>query len=447
MKSFVHFFGHILKFCVFICFILTLGFRPQPTSDSIRKVQEVLTKTEVKTERKPVSLTIRNVDISRFPLVNIVVEAFSASGFPLDTLTVDDVIVTENGLEKQVISVQKISVTERVPADFVFILDVTGSMQRQIDEIKSNISRFVSTLLSRGIDYRIGLILFSDLVEKVYQPTDNVNVFLSWLANVRAFGGGDEKENALEAIKATKDIGWRPSANRVIVLITDAPYHQLGEKGGGFTNETTNSIIQFLITNEIRCFTVSPLKLQEYKLIASKSRGHQFDIDYPFSTILNNFSQQLTNLYAIKYRTDLPAIPDSITIAIFSPERKEIVRRTIPVVELGRKLIIENLLFDFNSAVLPDTVKELEILFQFMKNKPKVSILVEGHTDDKGSHSYNDKLSLLRAESVKTYLVQRGIEPSRISTIGYGKRKPIAPNDSDFGRRLNRRTEIVILSK
>ncbi|MFN3270330.1 MAG: OmpA family protein [Candidatus Kapaibacteriota bacterium] len=122
-------------------------------------------------------------------------------------------------------------------------------------------------------------------------------------------------------------------------------------------------------------------------------------------------------------------------------------RKTIPIVELGRKLIIENLLFDTNSASLPDTVKELEVLYQFMKNKPNVTILVEGHTDDRGSHPYNDKLSLMRAESVKNYLVSRGINPERIKTVGYGKRKPLAPNDTEFGRRLNRRTEIVILSK
>lgn len=418
-----------------------------PLDDSLKKIKEVLREAQVKSEKKPVVLTIQNVDISKFPIVNIIVEAFSTSGLPLDTLTTSDVIVTENGVEKTVISVTKISVRERIPVDFIFVIDVTGSMQPYIDAVKANISRFVSTLLSRGIDYRIGLILFSDIVERVYQPIDNVNTFLAWLSDVRAYGGGDEKENALEALKATKNIDFRPSANRVVVLVTDAPYHQLGEKGDGSTTETTNSIIKYLNDSEIRTFCITPMRLKEYQYISQKTRGHQFDIEYPFSTILNNFSNQLTNLYSIRYRTDQPAIPDSINIAIFSPERKEIVRRTIPIVELGRKLIIENLLFDVNSASLPDSIKELEILNQFMKNKPNVTILVEGHTDNKGSDSYNNQLSLRRAESVKQYLVSRGIEPSRIKTAGYGKRKPVAPNDTEFGRRLNRRTEIVIISK
>ena len=76
-----------------------------------------------------------------------------------------------------------------------------------------------------------------------------------------------------------------------------------------------------------------------------------------------------------------------------------------------------------------------------------MAILVEGHTDNRGADKLNDQLSLLRAESVKDYLVKRGIEANRIKTKGYGKRRPLAPNDTEFGRQLNRRTEIVIVSK
>ncbi|MBI5325703.1 MAG: OmpA family protein, partial [Ignavibacteriae bacterium] len=122
-------------------------------------------------------------------------------------------------------------------------------------------------------------------------------------------------------------------------------------------------------------------------------------------------------------------------------------RKTIPIVELGRKLIIENLLYETNSWELTTKVSELEILYEFMKNKPNVVILVEGHTDNRGSNALNDRLSLMRAESVKKYLLNMGIDPNRIKTKGYGKRKPIATNDTDFGRQLNRRTEIVIVAK
>lgn len=415
--------------------------------DSATKAKQLLQEATVKYKESNVEITIRNVDIARFPIVKIIVEAFNRTGEPLDTLYPRSLKVMENNEEKEIISVEKISVNERVPVDFVFIIDITGSMQKHIDAVKNYISSFSTNLIRRGIDYRLGLILFSDYVEKTYQLTDNVVTFLSWLTPVRASGGGDEKENALEALRELKNIQFRPAANRVGILITDAPYHQVGEKGDGTTFYNTSTIIKEMINNDYRIFTITPPKLKDYKLISEKTRGRNYDIDYPFSTILDNFSSQLTNLYAIKYKTSKPAIPDSINIALLNEKRRELVRKTIPIVELGRKLIIENLLYETNSANLSDSVPELEVLTEFMKNKPSVVILVEGHTDNRGSHAINDRLSLQRAESVKKYLLKKGIQANRIQTTGYGKRKPIADNNSEFGRRLNRRTEIVIVAK
>ena len=440
----------ILKFLIVISVLCSAGIVQgfsQINKDSAEKAKQLLKEASVTTAKRGISLTIRNVDIGKFPEINIIVEAFNHYGDPLDTLLPNEVNVMENGIEKKVISVRKISIKQRVPVDFVFVIDITGSMQKYIDATKNYITTFTRSLKQRGIDYRIGLILFSDIVEKVYEPTDNVLTFLRWLAPIKSYGGGDEKENALEALAAAAKIKYRPSANRVVVIITDAPYHQLGEKGEGRSRFTTKTIIKKLIDNEIRVFSIVPPKLREYQLISKATRGNYFDIDYPFSTILDNFSNQLTNLYAIAYRTDLPAIPDSIDIALLDKKKKQLVRKTIPIVELGRKLIIENLLYKTGSAQLPDTVKELNVLYEFMTNKPNVVILVEGHTDNVGSNRVNDALSKRRAESVKKYLVKKGINPKRIKTVGYGERRPIASNATEWGRRLNRRTEIVIVAK
>jgi hypothetical protein len=61
----------------------------------------------------------------------------------------------------------------------VFLVDITGSMQPQIDGVVENVSLFVSKLTERGIDYKLGLILFGDAIEKVYQPTEEIEIFLS----------------------------------------------------------------------------------------------------------------------------------------------------------------------------------------------------------------------------------------------------------------------------
>ena len=201
------------------------------------------------------------------------------------------------------------------------------------------------------------------------------------------------------------------------------------------------------IRDSVRLFAIAPPKLKNYAMMSKATRGTYYDLEYPFSTILDNFSNQLSSLYALTYRTDKEAIPDSINIALLNEKKQELVRKIIPIVELGRKLIIENLLYSTGSAELPDSVPELEVLTDFMKNRSNVVILVEGHTDDVGSHALNDRLSLQRAESVKRYLINKGINPNRIRTKGYGKRKPIASNETEWGRHLNRRTEIVIVSK
>ena len=78
-----------------------------------------------------------------------------------------------------------------------------------------------------------------------------------------------------------------------------------------------------------------------------------------------------------------------------------------------------------------------------MKNTTDLKIRVEGHTDNIGSEKYNLNLSKKRAESIKAYLVGKGIDESRITSIGYGFSKPRAGNDTKEGRALNRRAELI----
>jgi OmpA-OmpF porin, OOP family len=81
---------------------------------------------------------------------------------------------------------------------------------------------------------------------------------------------------------------------------------------------------------------------------------------------------------------------------------------------------------------------------QVLKTQPDLKLVIEGHTDSVGKAAYNLDLSKKRAESVKTYLVQKGgIDGARLTTQGFGDTKPIAKNDTDVGRAQNRRVELV----
>lgn len=101
--------------------------------------------------------------------------------------------------------------------------------------------------------------------------------------------------------------------------------------------------------------------------------------------------------------------------------------------------------FDTNSAIVrPGLYSEIDRIASILIKYPDTVIQVEGHTDSTGSESYNMDLSSRRAEAVKNLLVQKGVEPSRILTIAYGESKPVASNDSDYGRANNRRVEIKV---
>jgi len=102
--------------------------------------------------------------------------------------------------------------------------------------------------------------------------------------------------------------------------------------------------------------------------------------------------------------------------------------------------------FDFNkSDVKEGSQADIKSLADFMKQYPQTSTTVEGHTDAIGSDAYNQGLSERRANAVRDVLVnQHGIDSSRVSSVGYGESRPVADNDSESGRAINRRVEAEV---
>lgn len=114
-------------------------------------------------------------------------------------------------------------------------------------------------------------------------------------------------------------------------------------------------------------------------------------------------------------------------------------------VAVGTTVNLKNVLFAQTKAeILPESFAELDMVVHFLKNNPNVRIELSGHTDNRGIHADNVKLSLQRVNKVKEYLVSKGIEAKRIGGKGYGGTKPIASNSTEESRRMNRRVEFTI---
>ncbi len=117
-------------------------------------------------------------------------------------------------------------------------------------------------------------------------------------------------------------------------------------------------------------------------------------------------------------------------------------------IDIGKTITLRNIFFDFDKATIrPESANELDRLIKLLSENPTIKIELGSHTDSKGSDDYNQKLSQSRSQSVVTYLIGKGIAGDRLVAKGYGETVPVATNDTDEGRQMNRRTDFKILSK
>ena len=131
---------------------------------------------------------------------------------------------------------------------------------------------------------------------------------------------------------------------------------------------------------------------------------------------------------------------NKVTELNFVIEPLQLVRLTKKKIQIMDKIHFE---YD-KSEILSDSFPILDEVAQVLSDNPALKITIEGHTDIMGSNEYNMKLSQARVDSVKNYLVSKGINKDRLTAVGYGSTRPIADNATALGRAMNRRVEFVI---
>ena len=144
------------------------------------------------------------------------------------------------------------------------------------------------------------------------------------------------------------------------------------------------------------------------------------------------------------------------TVSTMGLEVSDTLDADIKIIKIitNKSLVIKDIYYDFDSPKLKqDSKAGLDTLLMFMNDNEDIIVEIGSHTDSKGADDYNEKLSQSRAASVVTYLIENGIDSTRLVAKGYGEKQPVAPNENPDGtdnpenRQLNRRTELKIIGQ
>ena len=199
--------------------------------------------------------------------------------------------------------------------------------------------------------------------------------------------------------------------------------------------------------------------------IFDKNTGDPFPADVPVSLKLNDANatkvtiDSLTREYSVEVSLgvihtlsadaeDYYSVTEVINLAGETEKIKVLKDLYLVPLEIGQSVRLNNIFFETAKATLKEeSYPELQRVVKFLEDNPKISIEIGGHTDNVGKKGYNQKLSENRAESVAQYLLLHGIPESAITFKGYGMSTPIADNDTETGRQINRRVEFTIIGK
>jgi len=187
-------------------------------------------------------------------------------------------------------------------------------------------------------------------------------------------------------------------------------------------------------------------KIKKAKVAISLKRDRA--TQYSLTALEGKYEQNISSLGWYLFTTSAEGYLNSTdSVEVASAEVTPIIKNLfLTPIEVGLTVRLKNIYFDFDKATLKsESFVELDKVVDFLKSNPSVSIEISGHTDSKGSDTYNENLSQGRSQSVVDYIIGQGIVSPRLEAHGYGEAKPIDSNDTEEGRANNRRVEFTVL--
>src|SRR5271157_3808175 len=257
-----------------------------------------------------------------------------SGGAPIGNLRPDNVQVLEDGKPAKIIDFR--GAGQGRPVDIVFVMDVTESMQPYIDAVKQNVIQFAQDLAANNRNYRLGLVTFEDYVISKYpdcncpyqqKMTSDVTEFTNWVGSLHAGGGGDIPEDQLDALAYASTFPFRPEAQGIVILITDAPCHHAGDgpdregdqayrdhhpdPNADVTDLTGDKVAPMLKRNGLTLYSVGPPPFiaPEYAEIVNATHGRAYNIVTEasrFPELVREIGHSIATQYSLTYRTPRP---------------------------------------------------------------------------------------------------------------------------------------------
>ncbi len=249
-----------------------------------------------------------SVSIANFPEMELIFSVEqAATGQRILDLSEDNIFLFENSARVQDFSLGKFSGGVSNLADVVFVLDVSGSMGDEKDQVVAYLQEFADSLVSRGYDYQIGLVTFSTDIDRTIDLTKDIEYIRQVLNSISLWGGVEDSPLALYR---ASELSFRPGSRRNIIWITDENYPE--------HSYTVEQIVNRMLLMDITVHGVGLLSLQTdwFNPIVLPTGGNFYDIGGNFRDILLDVTRfEVQDLYSLKYTTAKPS-GESMTLTL-----------------------------------------------------------------------------------------------------------------------------------
>lgn len=356
--------------------------------------------------------------------------------------------------------------------DIALVLDHSGSMDGVIEHLEKAIKRFIK---KKHPDDRVSVIKFDDSLGYEMEFTDTADAILkkfkfnglqNYGGSTALFAATDYGREILDSAKSLNQ--------KVIVLFTDGNensslfyFGRLAVSAQHLAFKLRNSGVKLIVVSY-----GDGVNKQLLNTLARLSGGFYYPLlrTKQIDAVFNEIPRVLHKYYEITYK---PIKADGEHTLVLKYNTRQQISQTTAMLHIGNNFKFTHSDFDTSAywydppaGMLPVAMPQVVALFPFddarlqqgsfakldklaelLLSKPELMIDVLGHTDLKGSHEYCDKLSLQRAEAMKSYLISKGVPDARIRVKAFGKRAPIWSPDKDKWKSLeNRRVEVVMYS-